>query len=182
MSDRCGDSPMKTILLCHKATLIPLCETCKAGPPTAALCERELCVSSVSIPPTATVGMQILCICTYMCVNMCKYEPPTKLCVCWGLCGQHITFLRRQNHTGMIWRRFGGSFKVPELGQESHLWKWKTGITLLGNRTVVDSPSWALCRKCMWSPINPAWRVQLHSRTIITLMSRNVCVLFQVMD
>jgi len=48
MPDCCGDGPMKTILLCNKATLISLCETCKAGPPTAALCQGEsfICVCS----------------------------------------------------------------------------------------------------------------------------------------
>lgn len=74
MSDRCGDSPMKTILLCDKATLIPLCETCKAGPPTCFVCVcacKGVCVSSVSIPPTVMVCVQILCTFTYVCV--CKY-------------------------------------------------------------------------------------------------------------
>lgn len=65
-SDRCGDGPVKTILLCDKATLIPLCETCKAGPPTAALCKRDLCVLSVSDPPTVFACVQILCISTYV--------------------------------------------------------------------------------------------------------------------
>ena len=53
VSDHRGDSPVKTIPLCDKATLIPLCETCNTGPPTVCVCVTEneyvcFCVHVVS--------------------------------------------------------------------------------------------------------------------------------------
>lgn len=45
---RCGDGPTKTIFLCDKATLIPLFETCKVGPPTVSVSQRETFISVCS--------------------------------------------------------------------------------------------------------------------------------------
>lgn len=46
--------------------------------------------------------------------------------VCAEACvGSTLDFLEGKNRNGMILRRFGGSFKVPDLGQESHLWTLK---------------------------------------------------------
>lgn len=111
---------MKTILLCDKATLIPLCETCKAGPPTAAPCQRESCVSTLSVPPTVVMCAEDGHLYTCVSVNMSKYVPPTKLCVCSGLCGRDVRFLRKcKTSVGSSWSDFGtlngGSFKVPGL-------------------------------------------------------------------
>lgn len=85
MSDRCGNSPMKTIWLCDKTTLIPLCETCKAGPPTAPLCgERAVCFICVYSTYSECVCVDIVHLYICVIVNLCKYVPPTKLCVCVG--------------------------------------------------------------------------------------------------
>lgn len=112
----------------------------------------------MSAPPTVIACLQILCIWTNLSVNMCKYVPPTKLCMCWGLCGQQIRFFRMESHSKMI-LKFRGSFKAPELVQESKLWKFKTWIYPAENRTMVKFSSQPFCYKCMRSPINPAWFV-----------------------
>lgn len=68
MSDCCGDGPTKTILLCDKATLIPLCETCKEGPPTAAV--RYSCVFHVYSTYSNGECADIVSSYILVCVNM----------------------------------------------------------------------------------------------------------------
>lgn len=57
---------------------------------------------------------------------MCKYVvlPLSYVCAEASV-GSALDFWEGKNHSGMILRQFGGSFKVPELDQESHLLKLK---------------------------------------------------------
>lgn len=108
---------------------------------------------------------------------MCKYVilPLSYVCAEANV-GSALDFWEGKNHSGMILRQFGGSFKVPELDQESHLLKLKK----------LEWPGWKVGQ---WSTLpNELFSLNacglpsslhgvcsLNSIIIIALMFRNVC-------
>lgn len=169
MSDRRGDSPVKTISLCDKATLIPLCETCKAGPPTAAPCvrerERERVVCFIRV--YSTYGNCVVCgYCAVVHMYVCKYVPPTELCVCWGRCGRHIK--AQKPH----WN-YPGEDLQDRLRSQS-LWPRKSPLELpcwenkedCGGRSLISITQGPLTRFLSWAlkMVRCIWRHQKKAK------------------